>query len=56
MPIEDEIRALKRELVGTSARSDAERTSAILAQLEARGVAGEKPVEKRGPGRPKKSE
>lgn len=37
MPIEDDIRALKRELAGTGARNDAARRSAILAQLAARG-------------------
>ncbi len=35
MPTEDEIRALKRELVGTS--TTAERRSLILAQLALRG-------------------
>jgi len=54
---DDEIRALKRELRGTLAKQDQGRQNEILAQLQARGEkhpsgAG---VEKRAPGRPKKS-
>jgi len=54
---EDEIRALKRELRGTLAKQDQKRQNEILAELELRGEkhSGGAGVEKRAPGRPKKS-
>lgn len=56
MAMSDEIRALKRELVGTRAKLNPQVRSEILAQLALRGdKPAAAPVEKRAPGRPKKS-
>ena len=56
MPVDDEIRGLKRELASSSSRGNTARLDLIVKQLAARGVvdAGAGVVEKRAPGRPKK--
>lgn len=56
MSTDSEVRALRRELAGTRAQFSQEKRNEIMAQLAIRGDAPvQAPVEKRAPGRPKKS-